>query len=189
MPPAGIPAEAVSFAQTVFWSATTLGSYLFARRLYRRWPRPWLNPVALAPALLILALHASYARYLAGAGWLLAGALGLNEQLRLSLLARSISTPFAITVAQEIGGRANLTAVFVILTGLVGATLGEYRLTRVPLQSDLARGSQRGMGAHALGTAKGLEIDRELGAIAGLVMVLAGVVNVLAAPLLAWLLR
>ncbi len=41
------------------------------------------------------------------------------------------------------------------------------------------------MGAHGMGTAKAFELGAEEGAIAGLIMVLAGVCNVIAAPLLA----
>lgn len=41
-----------------------------------------------------------------------------------------------------------------------------------------------GMGAHAAGTARAREIGSEEGAVAGLVMVLVGLLNVLAAPLL-----
>ena len=46
-----------------------------------------------------------------------------------------------------------------------------------------------GMGAHSIGVAKANQIGREEGSIAGLVMVLVGLLNVLAAPLLAQVLR
>ncbi|MDR3580938.1 MAG: LrgB family protein [Oryzomonas sp.] len=121
--------------------------------------------------------------------WGLATMLGLEGSLRLSLLPRSISTPFAMTVSGEIGGVPELTAVFVILTGVFGATFGESMLYWMPLRSALARGSLFGMGAHAVGSNKAHQINRDEGAIAGLVMVLAGVFNVLAAPLLAHFLR
>ncbi|MEN0099781.1 MAG: LrgB family protein, partial [Brucella pseudogrignonensis] len=45
-----------------------------------------------------------------------------------------------------------------------------------------------GMGAHGAGVAKAHQIGREEGSIAGLVMVLVGLVNVLAAPFIAHLL-
>ena len=131
---------------------------------------------------------------LAGSGtamasaWALARLLGLNDSLRLSLLPRSISTPFAMTVSGEIGGVPDLTAVFVVVTGICGAALGEAILKFLPLRSALARGALLGMGAHGAGVAKAHGIGREEGAVAGLVMVLVGLVNVLAAPLLARLL-
>jgi putative effector of murein hydrolase len=100
-----------------------------------------------------------------------------------------MSTPFAMTVSGDIGGVPNLTAVFVIFTGVFGAALGEAMLAILPLRSVLARGALFGMGAHAAGVAKAHEIGREEGSIAGLVMVLVGLLNVLAAPLLVHVLR
>lgn len=218
----------------LFWSAATIGFYLIAKRIYRTWPHWWLSPLAIAPALLIVAalsLHASYASYISGThwliallgpatvafaipiyqqralirrhwpelaigmiagsstamftAWLLASALGLDGSLRLSLLPRSMSTPFAMAVSGDIGGIPDLTALFVILTGIMGAALGEILLARLPLRSSLARGALLGMGAQGAGTAKAHEIGRAEGSVAGLVMVLVGLCNVLVAPLLA----
>ena len=121
--------------------------------------------------------------------WLLADLFGLDKALRLSLLPRSISTPFAMIVSGDIGGMPGLTAVFVIITGVVGAAIGEGLLNFLPLRSPMARGALFGMGAHGAGTAKAHLLDAEVGAIAGLVMVLSGLLNVLAAPLLAHFLR
>jgi predicted murein hydrolase (TIGR00659 family) len=118
--------------------------------------------------------------------WGLASLFGLDESLRLSLMPRSISTPFAMIVSGDIGGVPNLTAVFVVITGLFGAAAGQTLLRLLPLHSGLARGALFGMGAHGVGVAKAHEIGREEGSIAGLVMVLVGLTNVLAAPLIAW---
>lgn len=121
--------------------------------------------------------------------WALASALGLSDALRLSLLPRSVTTPFAMAVSGDIGGVPDLTAVFVIITGVCGAAMGELLLKLMPVSSSLARGALFGMGAHGAGVAKAHQIGREEGSIAGLVMVMAGLVNVLAAPVLGWALR
>jgi predicted murein hydrolase (TIGR00659 family) len=117
--------------------------------------------------------------------WALATLLGLNGTLRLSLMPRSISTPFAMTISAEIGGTPELTAVFVVVTGIVGAIVGEILLTWFPNYSPLARGALLGVGAHGAGTAKAHEFGRQEGSVAGLVMVLVGLFNVLLAPLVA----
>lgn len=121
--------------------------------------------------------------------WALASLLSLDGNLRLSLLPRSVSTPFAMTVSADIGGVPDLTAVFVVITGVLGAALGETLLRVLPLRSALSRGALLGMGAHGAGVAKAQQIGAEEGTIAGLVMVLVGLVNVFAAPLLGLLLR
>jgi predicted murein hydrolase (TIGR00659 family) len=119
-----------------------------------------------------------------GSGWMLASAFGLSDILRVSLLPRSMTTPFAMAVSQDIGGAPDLTAVFVATTGVFGAVIGELILHCLPLRSALARGALFGMGAHGAGVAKARELGPEEGAIAGLVMVMAGVANVLATTLI-----
>ena len=232
MPPF-MPAGIDPTLQAIFWSAATIALYLGARAIYRRWPRWWLMPLAIAPLALImtaLALHTSYRDYSRGTHWLvsllgpvtvafavpiyekrglirrhwrvlaagmllgsatsmltawgLARLLGLNETLTLSLLPRSMSTPFAMTVSSEIGGAPDLTAVFAIVTGIVGAAIGDVLLLRLPIRSSLALGALLGVAAHGAGTAKAHDIGQEEGAVAGLVMVLVGLLNVLLAPLL-----
>jgi len=121
--------------------------------------------------------------------WGLSTWLGLGGALRLSLLPRSISTPFAMTVSGDIGGRPELTAVFVVLTGLLGAIIGDVLLRWLPVRSSLARGALFGMGAHGMGVAKAHQLGAEEGSTAGLVMILTGLFNVLMAPILAYCLR
>jgi predicted murein hydrolase (TIGR00659 family) len=224
--------------QAIAWSVATILLYFGAKRLHRRWPRWWLMPLGVAPALLMiaaLALHVSYRDYIRGTHWLvallgpatvafavpiyeqralirrrwplllvgmiagsltavltswvLAYMLGIDGALRLSLLPRSMSTPFAMEVSGEIGGIPDLTAIFVVLTGLFGAAVGDVVLARLPLRSKIAKGASLGMGAHGAGTARAHELGREEGAIAGLVMVLVGLMNVALAPVVAALLR
>jgi predicted murein hydrolase (TIGR00659 family) len=116
--------------------------------------------------------------------WLLASVLSVDGALRLSLLPRSVSTPFAMAISNDIGGVPDLTAVFVVITGVFGTVAGEVILRVVPFRSALARGALFGMGAHGAGVAKAHQVGTEEGTIAGLVMVLVGLTNVLAAPLL-----
>lgn len=224
--------------QAAGWSLATIVFYLLSKRLHRRWPRWWLMPLAVAPALLMLAaimLHESYRDYIRGTHWLvallgpatvafavpiyeqrglirrrwpllmigmvmgsltaiasswaLAYVLGVDGPLRLSLLPRSISTPFAMEVSGEIGGIPDLTAVFVVLTGVIGAALGDVVLARLPLRSRIAKGALFGIGAHGAGTARAHQIGREEGAVAGLAMVLVGLMNVAVAPVIVHFMR
>lgn len=116
-----------------------------------------------------------------GSGWLLATALGLDNEIRTSLLPRSITTPFAMAVSGDFGGLPDLTAVFVVITGVAGAVIGQFVLHFLHLKSPLARGALFGAGAHGAGVAKAREVGTEEGAIAGLVMVMSGIFNVLLA--------
>ncbi|HCD83805.1 MAG TPA: murein hydrolase effector protein LrgB, partial [Agrobacterium sp.] len=174
----------------LLWSSLTIGFYWLTKRIYRRWSRWWLMPLAITSLLLMLVLvsfHETYRDYIEGTHWLilllgpatvafavpiyeqralilrywpvlLAGMLvgslvsilsswglatlvGLDGAIRLSLLPRSVSTPFAMEVSDEIGGIPNLTAVFVVITGIAGAVLGDLILARFRVATALARGS------------------------------------------------
>lgn len=118
----------------------------------------------------------------------LARLLALDSSVTLSLVPRSITTPFAMPLAQNLGGVPELTAVFVMFTGVFGAMLGGVLLKWLPLRSALARGALFGVGAHGAGVSRAHEVGGEEGSVAGLVMVLTGLLNLFAAPLLASLL-
>jgi predicted murein hydrolase (TIGR00659 family) len=120
--------------------------------------------------------------------WGLATLCGLDDEVRRSLLPRSITTPLAMLVSADVGGVPELTALFVVITGVVGIALGEVLLKFLPLRSALARGALFGIGAHGAGTAKAYDVGAEEGTVSSLAMVLAGLLNVLLAPLLARLL-
>ncbi|OLS59267.1 LrgB family protein [Pseudomonas putida] len=120
--------------------------------------------------------------------WALARLLALDSSVSLSLLPRSITTPFAMPLAEQLGGVPELTAVFVMFTGVLGAVFGGVLLRYLPLRTPLARGALFGVGAHGAGVSRAREVGGEEGSVAGLVMVLTGLLNLFAAPLLTMLL-
>nr|WP_218178874.1 LrgB family protein [Pseudomonas gingeri] len=134
------------------------------------------------PALLLGMLAGSVASIASSYG--LARALSLDSDLTLSLVPRSITTPFAMPLARDLGGVPELTAVFVLVTGVCGAMIGSVLLKWLPLRSSLARGALFGVGAHGAGVSRAREVGSEEGTVAGLVMVLTGLLNLFAAPLL-----
>ena len=119
-----------------------------------------------------------------GGSLILAKLLHLSPELQRSLMTRSVSTPFALAVSDKIHAPKDLTALFVIATGVCGMLFGELVLGLVPLRTRLARGALFGAAAHGVGTAKARELGSEEGVVASLTMMIAGVVMVLLAPML-----
>ncbi|SAK73024.1 LrgB family protein [Caballeronia ptereochthonis] len=119
-----------------------------------------------------------------GGSLALAKLLHLSPELQRSLATRSVSTPFALAVSDKIHAPKDLTALFVIATGVCGMLFGEIVLALVPLRTRLARGALFGAAAHGVGTAKARELGNEEGVVASLTMMIAGVAMVLLAPLL-----
>ncbi len=122
-----------------------------------------------------------------GGSLTLAKLLHLSPELQRSLATRSVSTPFALAVSDKLHAPKDLTALFVIATGVGGMLFGEIVLALVPLRSRLARGALFGAAAHGVGTAKARELGSEEGVVASLTMMIAGVAMVLLAPLLTFL--
>jgi len=147
---------------------------------YRRLIRELWPALALGTAVGVTAAVAS--------SWWLARLFHLAPEVAHSLLVRSVSTPFALATAGQIGGNADLAAMFVVFTGLAGMLTGELILALMPKRSGLASGASYGAAAHALGTAKARELGEEAGVMASLLMIFSGLCMVLLAPLLgAWL--
>lgn len=115
---------------------------------------------------------------------LLAHLLGAGHAMLMTLAPKSVTSPIAILVAEQLGGSASLAAVFVMITGVLGAALGPALLRLARVTNPAARGLALGLSAHAVGTAQALQESSETGAFAALAMSLAGVATAVLLPVL-----
>lgn len=106
-----------------------------------------------------------------------------GETLR-SIAPKSVTTPIAMGIAEQIGGLASLTAVLVILTGIIGAMAVTPLFNLLGLQDWRARGFAAGVAAHGIGTARAFQVDQLAGTFAGIGMGLNGLATALLVPLL-----
>ena len=114
----------------------------------------------------------------------IAWALGASRETLVSLAPKSATTPIAMGIAERLGGLPSLTAVVVILTGILGAALGPSVLNLVRVKDWKARGLAMGVAAHGIGTARALQVDPVAGAFSGLAMGLNGLATAILLPLL-----
>ncbi len=121
-------------------------------------------------------------------GMALAWAFGADEMILMTLAPKSVTSPIAMLVAEQIGGVVALAAVFVMITGVLGAIIGPELLRRFGVQHPAARGIALGLTAHAVGTAQALQESDECGAFAALAMSLMGVLTAVLLPLVVALL-
>jgi len=103
-------------------------------------------------------------------GMALAWLFGAERMILMTLAPKSVTSPIAMLVAEQIGGVVALAAVFVMITGVLGAILGPELLRRFGVQHPAARGIALGLTAHAVGTAQALQESEECGAFAALAM-------------------
>ncbi|ENX13062.1 hypothetical protein F895_02790 [Acinetobacter sp. CIP 64.2] len=105
-----------------------------------------------------------------------------SPEVTNSLMARSISTPFAMILAEDIHGSAALVSLFTVITGLVGMICGDAILAITRIRSHVANGAAFGNAAHGFGTVRAQQRNTEEGVIASLTMVIAGILMVLLGP-------
>jgi predicted murein hydrolase (TIGR00659 family) len=108
---------------------------------------------------------------------------GAEHMILMTLAPKSVTSPIAMLVAEQIGGVAALAAVFVLITGVIGAIFGPALLTLLGVRSPEARGMALGLTAHAVGTSVALQESEECGAFAALAMSLMGVATAVFLPL------
>lgn len=113
--------------------------------------------------------------------------MGLDTETLRSLVPKSVTTPIAMGIAEQIGGLPSLTAVLVILTGITGAVLGIPMLRLVGFRDPVAKGFAVGVAAHGIGTARAFSHSEAAGAFSGLAMGLNGAVTAILVPVLLWL--
>ncbi|GMV62832.1 MAG: membrane protein [Parvibaculum sp.] len=117
---------------------------------------------------------------------LIGDAMGASLETVRSLAPKSVTTPIAMGIAEEIGGYASLTAAFVIITGIIGAVFGSMFFNLCRIGDARARGFAMGIAAHGIGTARAFQEDEVSGTFSGVAMALNGIVTALVLPLL-WL--
>lgn len=117
----------------------------------------------------------------------LAWALDLPQDVVLSMAPKSVTAPVAMGIADKIGGVPALSAVFAVLTGMIGALSGKYLfgLLRVPEHGTgwAARGFALGTASHGIGAARALQVNADAGAYAGLALGLQVLLAALLMPL------
>ena len=109
---------------------------------------------------------------------------GASETLLLSLAPKSVTTPIAMGITERLGGLPSLTAVLVILTGILGAMIGPWLLRRVGIDDPRAQGLALGTASHGIGTARAVQINETASAFSGLAMGLNALATALLLPLL-----
>ena len=147
--------------------------------MYTALPRIRRSARAIVPALLAGSVVAAVSAMLVARG------LGASRTVVLSLAPKSVTTPIAMGVAEQIGGNPSLAAVLVLLTGNAAILLAPlvWRVLRVT--NWRARGFSAGTAGHGLATARILLLNQEAGAFGGLAIGLNGIATALLVPPLA----
>lgn len=110
--------------------------------------------------------------------------LGLDLRMIHTLIPQSVTTPVAMDLSRQWGGVPTLTAVLVILAGVVGAVGGPFLYKWLRVEHTLGQGIGFGSAAHGIGTSRAMEEGEAVGAVSTVAMTLAAVLTALLGPLL-----
>jgi len=110
--------------------------------------------------------------------------LGANPASLISIAPKSVTAPVAMGISEQLGGLPSLTAVIVILTGIIGAMLGPVVLNLLKIKDWSVRGLAIGTASHGIGTARALQINELAGAFSGLAMGLNALATAIILPIL-----
>ncbi len=106
----------------------------------------------------------------------------------VTLLPKSITTAIGIGISEELGGIVTITVAVIIITGIFGNMTAEYICKIFKIHEPIAKGVAIGSSAHAMGTAKAIEMGPIEAAISSLTIAVAGIVTVVAVSFYAQLL-
>lgn len=140
---------------------------------------------SVAPIALALLIGSAVA---AGSAIVLARLFGLPDEVLLSLAPKSTTAPVALGISEAIGGIPSLTAVLVILTGVIGAMTVTPIMNMLGITDWRARGFAVGVASHGIGTARAFQVNPVAGAYAGIAMALNALLTSLIVPLMVRLL-
>ena len=116
---------------------------------------------------------------------LLALVFHFDHAAYVTFLPKSITTAIGIGVSEELGGHVSVTVVVIIITGVIGNIFAEKFLKLLCIKEPIAKGIAIGCSAHALGTAKAMEMGTIEGAMSSLSIVVCVVMTVIGSSIFA----
>jgi len=117
----------------------------------------------------------------------LAKLMGLSHEEYVTLLPKSITTAIGMGVSEELGGYVTITVAVIIVTGILGNMFGELICRIFRITEPISKGLALGSSAHAIGTAKAIEMGEVEGAMSSLAIAVSGIITVIFASVFAGL--
>lgn len=119
---------------------------------------------------------------------LICNLFNLDNDVTISLLSKSVTTPIGIEITNQLGGLVPITVLAIIISGVTGAVIAPILFKVFKIKNDVAKGIALGTASHAVGTTKALELGETQGAMSSLSIGIAGIMTVFLAPLCYYLL-
>ena len=116
---------------------------------------------------------------------LLAKCMGLTHKEYVTMLPKSITTAIGMGVSEELGGYVTITVAVIVVTGVLGNIMGEVVCKIFRITEPISKGLAFGSAAHAIGTARAMELGEVEGAMSSLAIAVTGIITVIMASVFA----
>ena len=98
----------------------------------------------------------------------------LEESLTLSLLSKSVTTPIAVGITEQLGGIVPIAIAAVIFSGITGNIMAPFLVKVFRVEDPVSQGIGIGTASHAIGTTRAITMGELQGAMSGLAIGLSG---------------
>lgn len=102
----------------------------------------------------------------------------LDNVLLKTMLPKSVTTPIAIALSEQIGGIPSITVAAVVITGLTGVVMGPLLMKLLPIKQPVQQGVAIGTASHVLGTSMAVEMGEVQGAMSSVSVGVCGLLTV-----------
>lgn len=109
--------------------------------------------------------------------YVLGNIFGLDKQIVMSLLPKSVTTPIGVALSSSLGGITAVTSLAIIITGIIGAVCLPAILKLFGFKHPVITGISIGTASHAVGTSRALQLGETEGAMSGLAIGIAGLIT------------
>ncbi|WP_297575402.1 LrgB family protein [uncultured Campylobacter sp.] len=120
-----------------------------------------------------------------GSVLLLSLLFGLNHELYVTLLPKSVTTAIGIGISEQLGGVVTISVAVIVATGILGGIMAESLFKIFRINKPIAKGIAIGCASHAIGTAKAIELGDVEGAMSSLAIAVTGLFTVVGASIFA----
>jgi predicted murein hydrolase (TIGR00659 family) len=107
---------------------------------------------------------------------------GMPKTILISLAPKSVTAPVGMGITETLGGDPALTAILIMLTGVIGSIMVTPLMNALRMKDWRARGFAVGLASHGIGTARAFQVNSLAGTFAGIAMGLNALVTALLLP-------
>lgn len=113
--------------------------------------------------------------------------MGIDQELIFTSIPQLTTMPIAVSLADQIGGIPSLTAVFVMVAGILGGALGPVVLKLFRIKSTVGKGVGLGCASHIIGVTQMMKESEEGTTIASVTMIVTGLLASILVPYILYL--